>query len=128
MSTKRGKTQFSLPERLRKARLDRDLSQQELAGYAGVQANQISRYEKGLSQPTAEKLHRMAEALEVSADFLMNGETTNAARANLEDQELLKLFQKAGELTPENKTMLKRFVNMLLNQQKIDEMATSRTG
>lgn len=128
MAKKREKTLSEFAQRLRKARVAKDLSQQELARRVDVHFNQISRYEQGLSQPKAEMLHKIADELEVSGGFLINGDTSNAARANFEDKELLQLFQQANELSTENKERLKHYLKMLENQQKLDGMAMSKTG
>jgi len=103
--------------------MQKDLSQTELGKITGIHYNQIGRYEKGTSHPSAENANRLAEALGVSSDYLINGDTSNAARASFADQELLNLFQKASELTPENKDAIKRIVNAMFQQQKIEELS-----
>lgn len=125
MAAERGLNNAAFGQRLRRARALKDLSQQQVADLTGIHANQLGRYEKGLSQPRTEILHKLAEVLEVSADYLMDGETSNAARANFEDQELLRLFQKAAALSPEGKETLKKWVTMLFALEKIDEIKAS---
>lgn len=110
-------------ERLRKARIQKELSQVDLAHRVGVHSNQISRYEKGLSQPATDKLHKLAAVLEVSGDYLMSGNTENGARANFEDQDMLRLFQKASALSPENKDALKRVIRAMFSMEKIEQIA-----
>jgi transcriptional regulator with XRE-family HTH domain len=124
MAKKGEKTREGFAQRLRKARNQKDLSQQELAKIIGIHVNQISRYEQGLSQPTVDKIHKLADALDTSGDYLIAGETTNAARANFEDKELLQLFQKAATLSAADKATLKRLVNALVNQEKLEAMAS----
>lgn len=60
-------------EILKRLRQERSLSQQELADLIGVHVRQISKYEMGTSLPTLERIRRMAEVLDVSADELVFG-------------------------------------------------------
>lgn len=62
-------------EILKRLRQERNLSQQELADLIGVHVRQISKYEMGTSLPTLERIRRMAEVLDVSADELVFGST-----------------------------------------------------
>lgn len=60
-------------EILKRLRQEKSLSQQELADLIGVHVRQISKYEMGTSLPTLERIRRMAEVLDVSADELVFG-------------------------------------------------------
>jgi transcriptional regulator with XRE-family HTH domain len=59
------------PDRLQSARDKRDISQQELARRAGLPASSISHFEGGGRKPSVDNLRRLANALDVSADFLL---------------------------------------------------------
>ncbi len=58
-------------ERLRKWRRKRGLTQEELAKRAGVPKVSVSHFETGHRFPNAESLRRLADALGVSADYLL---------------------------------------------------------
>lgn len=60
-------------EILKRLRQEKTLSQQELADLIGVHVRQISKYEMGTSLPTLDRIRRMAEVLDVSADELVFG-------------------------------------------------------
>lgn len=62
-------------EILKRLRQEKHLSQQSLADLIGVHVRQISKYEMGTSMPTLERIRRMSEALDVSADELVFGST-----------------------------------------------------
>lgn len=111
------------PKRLRLARLRKDLSQGKLAQLVELHFNQISRYEKGVSQPSAENIEKLARILDVSSDYLINGETRNGARADIEDMELLQLFKTATQLSDQDKQIIKRILTSLANQAKLEQMA-----
>jgi DNA-binding XRE family transcriptional regulator len=56
---------FFLGKAVRFLRETRNLSQRELAGESGIDATEISRLEKGKSNPTHETLQRLAKGLGV---------------------------------------------------------------
>lgn len=60
-----------LGERIRKARNEAHLTQEELAEKIDVGLIQINRYENGKNQPTADVLMRIASTLNVSSDYLL---------------------------------------------------------
>ncbi len=55
--------------RIRVRRLERQMSQTELAARLGVTFQQVQKYEKGLNRVGAGRLMRVAEALEVPVSF-----------------------------------------------------------
>jgi transcriptional regulator with XRE-family HTH domain len=58
-------------ERLREAREHRHLSQRQLAELCELGENQIHRYESGKTEPSASTLAIIANALNVSTDYLV---------------------------------------------------------
>lgn len=61
----------AFPERLRTARTKRQLSQEDLARRAKLQPSAISHFETGARKPSFDNLRRLADALEVTTDFLL---------------------------------------------------------
>ena len=59
------------PERLRFARTTRQLSQDGLAKRADLQASAISHFETGSRKPSFDNLRRLADALDVTTDYLL---------------------------------------------------------
>jgi transcriptional regulator with XRE-family HTH domain len=59
------------PERLRRARELRQLSQAELATRARLQPSAVSHFETGARRPSFDNLRRLADALQVSTDYLV---------------------------------------------------------
>ncbi|EMY22832.1 DNA-binding helix-turn-helix protein [Leptospira interrogans serovar Australis str. 200703203] len=102
---KNNKDQF--PERLRQLRVTKKMSQEELGQLTNLNYNHIGRYERGDSRPSADKLKALAEALGVTTDYLLDGNSDNAARVNLEDQELLEMFKRVQQLPQEKRNRSK---------------------
>lgn len=59
------------PQRLRAAREIRELNQEKLARSAGLQASAISHFETGTRKPSFNNLKRLADALNVTTDYLL---------------------------------------------------------
>ena len=60
-----------IAERITKARKELGLNQKELAKKANLTEANLSRYENGLREPKSAVLARLADALEVSTDYLV---------------------------------------------------------
>lgn len=59
------------PQRLRAARELRELNQGELARRAGLQASAVSHFETGARKPSFDNLKKLADALNVTTDYLL---------------------------------------------------------
>ena len=58
-------------ERLKILRLEKELTQPELAPLMGVSNGMISFWENGVNEPTITNLIKLSQIFEVSADFLL---------------------------------------------------------
>lgn len=110
-------------ERLRELRKQKGLSQTELGERVEVHYTHIGRYERGVSRPAADTLKRLADALGVSGDYLLEGAVEEAARARFEDRELLQQFQEIEKLPEEDKAVVKRFLDAFLTKKQLQELA-----
>jgi len=70
---KKGSTTLAL--RLRAARIMQGLSQLEVGKKAGLQPSAISHFETGARKPSFDNFCRLADALGVSADYLIGRST-----------------------------------------------------
>ncbi len=87
-----------LGDRLKKAREQAGLTQEELAGLIGVSRTAIARYELGEIEPKVRNLISIAEKLSVSTDYLLGVKLNQSNDDNLGLSEeaiaALKLFLK----------------------------------
>jgi transcriptional regulator with XRE-family HTH domain len=111
--------------RLKQLRKQRELSQVQLAEAVGVHTNHIGRYERGESQASAQALKRLADALGVTTDYLIEGSSDEAAKARFEDRELLRQFQEVEQLPDADKVLVKSFLDALLFKRKVEGLATA---
>ena len=111
----------SFEKRLKKARNDKKISQQELADLVGIHLTNIGRYERGEASPTANILNKLASALEVTPDFLINGTLEDKAENIISDNELLVQFKKVDKLPAEKKFLVKEFLDAFLFKDSIQK-------
>ena len=83
----------------------------------------ISRYERGVSRPSADTLKQLADVLGVSGDYLLEGMADEAAKARFEDRDLLRQFQEVEKLPTEDKALVKNFLEAFLFKRRVEEMA-----
>jgi transcriptional regulator with XRE-family HTH domain len=98
--------------RIRIARLDRGLTQDQLAGNVGVSRSAVAQWETGRTGQITGNLSRIAEALEVSVEFLMYGNDNRAPLVARQGDELalLRLYR---ECDPDDRQMLLRTARRL---------------
>lgn len=109
-------------ERLRGLRKQRNLSQSDLAEKVDLHYNHIGRYERGSSNPSGEALKRLADALGVSTDYLLEGTVEDAARADFKDRELLKQFQELETLPDDDKKVVKTLIEAFLTKRHMQKL------
>lgn len=110
-------------ERLKALRKQKNLSQTELGQLAGLHYTHIGRFERGASRPGGDTLKRLADALGVTSDYLLEGATDDAAKAKFEDRELLQQFQEVERLPDEDKTVVKKLLDAFLTKKHLQMLA-----
>ena len=69
-----GDVDIELGRRIRLRRLEKGISQIELAGHLGVTFQQVQKYEKGTNRVGAARLQQIAEVLGVDIPFFYDGD------------------------------------------------------
>lgn len=105
-------------ERLRAARGLRSLSQGELGLRAGLPPSSIAHFEGGSRKPSFDTLRKLANALEVTTDYLL-GRTDDPALAESGDP----LYRDVSQLTSTDRELAKDFLEMLAKRSQ-----TKRNG
>lgn len=114
---------MSFSERLKIARMQKGYSKTDLAEKIGVHYSQIGRYENKGSQPSADVLSKIANALEISTDFLMNGNTDTFAENTLMDKELLNQFKTIEQFSDQDKSVVKILLDAFITKKQIQKLA-----
>lgn len=112
---------MSFAQRLKATRLQKALSQSELAEKAGVHYTQIGRYENKGAHPAADILSKLSNALDVSADYLMNGSLDEAAQDSISDKELLSQFKRLEALPNDRKKIVKELIEAFLFKTELQQ-------
>lgn len=117
--------------RLKEVLEDKDMKQKELAELIGINEVSISRYLKGTHEPGSEILEKIADALNVSIDYLLGRTDYNTTPIQEYDpdaidiltmlerpdmHDLKMLFMKTGKLSQEDKEQIARILKATLPQ------------
>lgn len=93
-------------------------TQYQLAEYLGINQQEISRYERGITKVPINYIVDLAQYCHVSVDYILGLSRDTTDMLSKEDFELLELFSK---LLPENRIKLKERAETLLELQKHNE-------
>jgi transcriptional regulator with XRE-family HTH domain len=88
----------------------------------GLHFTHISRYERGLSQPSTNKLQKLGEALGVTADYLIEGKINEVAQSKLEDKDLLRMFKEIETFQDKDKSIIKELLDAFITKKKIQSI------
>jgi len=81
-------TPMTLGEKIKQLRQEKGYSQTFLEKRSGVNSKLLSKYENGRIIPTADTLRKLAEGLDISADYLIFDNVPKDGRCQLKDLEL----------------------------------------
>lgn len=104
---------YVFPERLRAAREKRGLNQGDLAKRAGLQGSAISHFETGARKPSFDNLRRLADALDVTTDYLLGRVTDTKALAGAD-----RLHRHLDRLTTDDREIAEGFLKLLGDKAK----------
>lgn len=105
------KTSDLFPARLKAARELRKINQADLAIRVGLPPTSISHFESGSRKPSFDNLRRLAESLDVTADFLLGRVEEPTALAGAD-----RLHRHAQNLSAEDMELAENFMKMLQNR------------
>jgi transcriptional regulator with XRE-family HTH domain len=117
---------MKLEENIKKLRKRKNWSQTELAAQIGTHLSHINRIETGKYRPSLPVLIKLAEALEVSLDVLVNGGEDNIKEVKIEDKSLAQRVKLMDTLDEEDKKALVRVIDSMLTKKKIYQFITQK--
>ena len=113
---------MTIGEKLRKLRSEKGLSQTGLERLSGVHCKTLSKYENDRAQPTADTLRKIAQALQVTSDYLIFDNAPRDGISTLDDLELFEKFKEVEMMSPENRVMIKNMIDALLIKSKVESV------
>lgn len=114
----------SFGDNLKALRVEKNISQAELAEMVNMHSTHISRYERDLTQPTLEVIKKIAVALDVSIDVLIYGAEEGQAQNKIKDNDLLNMFNKVQHLDKQEILCVKSFLEAYIFKKELQHQLT----
>ena len=112
MSKSNNPTYF-FPSRLRSARAMRGLNQEQLARRTNLQVSAVSLFETGSRKPSFDNLKRLADALNVTTDYLI-GRVDDPVGSTSDDI----VYRHLGQLSESDREIAEEMIEMLVRRSK----------
>ena len=97
--------------RLKKARIDKKMTQAQLAEEADLSNNYISNIERGTSIPSLETFVMLCNALDVTADMMLTDSIYRSSEYLKES-----IAEKISRCSKKNMRIIERFIDLLLEE------------
>ena len=114
-------TAMTLGEKIKQLRQEKGYSQTFLEKKSGVNSKLLSKYENGRIIPTADTLRKIAEGLDISADYLIFDNVPKDGRCQLNDLELFERFKEVERMDSENRKMIVNLIDAVIIKTKVQQ-------
>jgi len=104
---------MDLANRITELRKEKGWSQSELAKKINVSREIVGRYERGDALPSIDVAKRIADAFEVSLDYMVGATEKNM------DKTMLKRIQEVDKMKPEDKKMIYAFLDAFITKTRL---------
>lgn len=118
---------MALADVIKKLRIERHWRQADLAEKIGVQQKQISGYECGNTIPSTDILIKIAEAFDVSLDYLAFEATTQPSHFRIQDRDLLRRFEMLEQFPQQDKQFIMEIIDLLSLKRQVHQMIDPQT-
>jgi len=119
---------MTISERIKKLRQERNWTQAELADKLGIHQKQISAYERSVNLPSTDILIKLAEAFDVTLDYLAFEAKGQQGKLNIQDRELLRRFEMVDTLSDKEKNLAKEILDLVILKHRFQELAGPRVA
>jgi len=114
---------MELGERIKRLRQERGWSQGQLAEKVNVHQKQISGYERNTHSPSTDLLVRIAQALNVSLDYLVFEGREDVQQVAIGDLELLEKLKEIDQLPPKDREIIKSVLDTFIIKNRFHRLA-----
>lgn len=111
-----------LPDKLKRLRQTRRLSQGQLGQKLSVNVQLISKYERGIVCPPTNMMVKIATVFNVSLDYLLRDEA-DVAINKISSQKLLKHIEEIENLPEEDQRILTNLLDAYIKKHKFEQLA-----
>jgi transcriptional regulator with XRE-family HTH domain len=116
-----GADMITLGQKIRQLRDEKGFSQSELERRSGVSSKLLSKYENGRIMPTADTLKKIAEGLDISADYLIFDNVPKDGRCRLNDLPLFERFKEVERMPAEEKMVITHLIDAVIVKTKVEQ-------
>ena len=106
-----------LPANLKKYRLQKELTQEDVADYLGITAQSVSKWERGESYPDIALLPALANIFETSVDLLLGMDTIRAEETRLNIHKKAIAYQRSGELDFAERPIVRLYLSIPISRE-----------
>ena len=110
---------MGLAENIRRVRKKKGWSQKELGEMIGSHLSHINRIETGKYKPSLDVLKKIADALEVTLDYLVSDKEEDLQEVKIEDKNMAERIKLLNTLEPEDRKAVIRVIDAMLTKKKI---------
>jgi transcriptional regulator with XRE-family HTH domain len=114
-----------LSQRIRFLRKKKGLNQGDLAETIGINPSHLSRLENGKYQPSVDALQKIAQALEVSVDFLLSNDDGEELEVKIENKSLSERLRLIGTLEDADQQALIQVIDSMLTKQRMKQLLSN---
>lgn len=112
--------------KIKKLRKNKSLGQKQLAEIVGINTTHLSRLETGRYQPSVDVLERLADALQVTTDYLLNDTDDDAEEVKIQDQSFLYKIKRLDSLDEKEKGTVINVIDAMLTKKKMLNLLTEK--
>lgn len=110
-----------LGTKIKEIRKEQGLSQGELGKLSGIHEKLVSKYENERISPTADTLRKIAQALHVSADYLIFDNVPKEGKVELSDLELFSMFKEVEHMGEDERETVKKVIDAMIVKNKVQQ-------
>jgi len=111
-------------DKLKKLRHDRGWSQGQLAKKLGINAQRVSKYERGVITPPSDMMVQIASVYDVSLDYLLR-EASNTAVSKIRNKTVLKRIEEIENLSEDDQRVLTILLDAFIKKRKFETLIGS---
>ena len=116
-----GADMITLGQKIKQLRDEKGLSQNDLEKKSGVSSKLLSKYENGRIMPTADTLKKIAQGLDISADYLIFDNVPKDGRCQLNDLQLFERFKEVERMPDEEKLVIMHLIDAVIVKTRVEQ-------
>ncbi|MCP4022293.1 MAG: helix-turn-helix transcriptional regulator [Desulfobacteraceae bacterium] len=113
---------MAIADKIKALRKERKWSQNDLGQAVSVHSKHISRYENDKANPGPEILKKLADAFEVSVDYLIYDNVAKDGKMKIYDPELLEQFEMIADLEEEDRNTIKNVIRAIIIKNQMEKI------